>query len=65
MIRSVGIWAFAAALVAAPRPVVFREHVIAQDLKGGYQVVVVDMNKDGKLTLLDLKVSTLLSLSFN
>ena len=26
----------------------FREHVIATDLKGGYQVVPVDLNRDGR-----------------
>lgn len=30
----------------------FREHTIATDLKGGYQVVAVDMNNDGRLDLL-------------
>jgi hypothetical protein len=29
----------------------FREHTIATDLKGGYQVIAVDMNRDGKLDL--------------
>src|ERR1700730_2791103 len=29
----------------------FREHTIATDLKGGYQVIAVDMNHDGKLDL--------------
>ena len=28
----------------------FAEHTIATGLKGGYQVVVADMNHDGKLT---------------
>jgi hypothetical protein len=30
----------------------FRQHTIATDLKGGYQVVAVDMNKDGKPDLI-------------
>lgn len=30
----------------------FREHTIATDLKGGYQVVAIDMNRDGKLDLI-------------
>jgi hypothetical protein len=29
----------------------FREHTIATDLKGGYQVIAVDMNHDGKLDM--------------
>src|SRR6266852_1628386 len=32
----------------------FREHTIATDLKGGYQVVVCDMNHDGKPDLIAL-----------
>lgn len=32
----------------------FREHVIANDLKGGYQVVPFDMNGDGKIDLIAL-----------
>jgi hypothetical protein len=33
---------------------VFQEHTIATDLKGGYQVVVSDVNKDGKPDLIAL-----------
>lgn len=54
MIRTVGICVFAATLVASPRPAAFREHLIAQDLKGGYQIVVIDMNKDGRPDLVAL-----------
>jgi hypothetical protein len=32
----------------------FREHTIATDLKGGYQVVAADLNKDGKPDLIAL-----------
>src|SRR5580700_4177853 len=35
-------------------PVEFREHVIATDLNGGYQVVACDVNHDGKLDLIAL-----------
>jgi hypothetical protein len=40
---------------AAPPPVAeFTEHLIAADLKGGYQVVVADLNKDGKPDIIAL-----------
>ena len=32
----------------------FREHTIAEDLKGAYQVVAVDLNKDGRPDLIAL-----------
>jgi hypothetical protein len=35
-------------------PVEFREHVIATDLNGGYQVVPCDVNHDGKIDLIAL-----------
>ena len=41
-----------AALCAAP--VNFREHTIATDLTGGYQVVPCDVNHDGKIDLIAL-----------
>lgn len=41
------------ALSAAP-PVRFAEHTVADGLKGGYQVVAVDMNHDGKPDLVAL-----------
>lgn len=40
------------ALTAAPLN--FREHTIATDLKGGYQVVACDINHDGKIDLVAL-----------
>lgn len=39
---------------ALPGASTFVEHTIATDLKGGYQVVAVDMNHDGKLDLIAL-----------
>ncbi len=41
-------------LAAADRPVRFREHTIATDLKGGYQLVAADLNGDGKPDLIAL-----------
>ena len=38
----------------AAAPVEFREHIIATDLKGGYQVVACDVNHDGKMDLIAL-----------
>jgi hypothetical protein len=39
----------------AARPLAqFRQHTLAADLKGGYQVVAVDLNKDGKPDLIAL-----------
>jgi len=29
----------------------FREHVVAEDLRGAYQVVAADVNRDGRLDL--------------
>jgi hypothetical protein len=46
---------FLAAAAAAPAgEIAFREHLIAADLKGGYQVVPVDMNRDGRPDLIAL-----------
>jgi FG-GAP-like repeat len=39
---------------AATIPAEFTEHLIAADLKGGYQVVVADLNKDGKPDIIAL-----------
>src|SRR5215467_1617929 len=39
---------------AATPPAEFTEHLIAADLKGGYQVVVADLNKDGKPDIIAL-----------
>jgi len=41
-------------LLAAAPPAQFREHTIAGDLKGGYQVVAVDLNRDGRQDLIAL-----------
>ena len=41
-------------LLAAAPPVAFVEHTIATDLRGGYQVVVADLNHDGKPDLIAL-----------
>ncbi|MGH9664841.1 MAG: FG-GAP repeat domain-containing protein [Bryobacteraceae bacterium] len=43
-----------AALQAANPPARFREHVLATGLKGGYQVVVADLNHDGKPDIIAL-----------
>ena len=40
--------------LAGPRRVEFREHTIATDLTGGYQVVACDVNHDGKPDLIAL-----------
>ncbi|HXU39916.1 MAG TPA: VCBS repeat-containing protein [Blastocatellia bacterium] len=37
---------------SAAHPARFAEHTIATDLRGGYQVVVADLNHDGKLDLI-------------
>lgn len=42
------------ALLAAAGPVSFRPHTLATDLRGGYQVVAFDVNRDGKLDLIAL-----------
>jgi hypothetical protein len=44
----------AAAFAAAAPPPAFREHLIASDLKGGYQVVPFDVNRDGRVDLIAL-----------
>ena len=40
--------------LSAQGQIAFKEHVIATDLKGGYQVVPVDINHDGKIDLIGL-----------
>jgi len=44
----------ALSLFAAAPPARFAEHVLATDLRGGYQVVVADLNHDGKPDLIAL-----------
>ena len=34
--------------------VAFREHVVAEDLRGAYQVIAVDVNRDGRTDLIGL-----------
>jgi hypothetical protein len=46
-------WALTLPLVAAP-PAHFTEHTIATGLRRGYQVVIADLNKDGKPDLIAL-----------
>lgn len=48
-----GLLWLAVALAAEP-PARFGEHVLATDLKGGYQVVPLDVNRDGRLDLVAL-----------
>ncbi len=45
---------FAALAAAQPKFIPFRPQTIAADLKGGYQVLAVDVNKDGQLDLVAL-----------
>ncbi len=45
---------FALEAVAAPRAMHFEKRLLADDLKGGYQVVACDVNGDGKLDLIAL-----------
>ena len=45
---------FPVALLAADHSVKFVEHTLATDLKGGYQVIVADVNHDGKPDLIAL-----------
>lgn len=42
------------ALCAAGQPVEFRQHVIESNIPGGYSVLVVDLNKDGKPDVIGL-----------
>lgn len=43
-----------ATILAADGPVRLREHIIATDLRGGYQVTIADVNGDGKPDLIAL-----------
>jgi len=45
---------FLLTLPALAQPVKFREHVVATGQRGGYQVVVADLNHDGKPDLISL-----------
>jgi len=49
-----GLVLFAASAAVAASPVGFREHLAASDLKSGYQVTVVDLDRDGDLDLIAL-----------
>ncbi|HZO56959.1 MAG TPA: VCBS repeat-containing protein [Bryobacteraceae bacterium] len=42
------------ALLSAAGPISFRSHTLATDLKGGYQVVAFDVNRDGRTDLIAL-----------
>src|SRR5437870_417554 len=53
-VRPVSFFCFVLSLLAAAPPARFAEHTIASDLKGGYQVVVADLNHDGKPDLIAL-----------
>lgn len=53
LVRPIPWLLLCAALSAAP-PVRFAEHTVATGLKGGYQVVAIDMNHDGKTDLVAL-----------
>jgi hypothetical protein len=52
-VRYAGFFFFCCALTAAG-PVRFVEHTIATGLKGGYQVVIADLNHDGKPDIIAL-----------
>jgi len=52
-VRCAGLFLFCGALIAAG-PVRFAEHTIATGLKGGYQVVIADLNHDGKPDIIAL-----------
>ncbi len=52
--RKFGLLFPAAFLVAAAPPAHFAEHTVATGLTGGYQVVAVDVNHDGKIDLIAL-----------
>ncbi|MGE3510247.1 MAG: FG-GAP repeat domain-containing protein [Vicinamibacterales bacterium] len=49
---------------AAAPPVRFREHVVAQQVPSGYQVIPVDMNRDGRLDLVGLGTAKQMDLNW-
>lgn len=51
---SASVWHAAPRAQAAPGPVQFAAHEIGTGLRGGYQVVVADLNKDGKPDIIAL-----------
>jgi hypothetical protein len=53
MCRRTVVLVFVAAAASAEVPQ-FREHLLASDLKGGYQVVPYDVNRDGRVDLIAL-----------
>jgi len=53
-VRSLPLFALAACLSAATPPARFAENTVTDVLKGGYQVVVADLNHDGKPDLIAL-----------
>jgi hypothetical protein len=48
------LYAFLLAVSALAQPVKFREHLVASGQSGGYQVVIADMNHDGKPDIIAL-----------
>ena len=55
--RSAPLFLFTAILLAAGKPageVQFREHVIEANIAGGYSLLIVDLNKDGKPDVIGL-----------
>jgi hypothetical protein len=53
-VKLLGAYLLALPLLAAGPPPAFTEHTVASDLRGGYQVVVADLNRDGKPDLIAL-----------
>jgi hypothetical protein len=53
--RGAGAWLLLLAVpLSAAEPARFAEHVLATDLKGGYQVAPLDVNRDGRIDLVAL-----------
>jgi len=46
------VWALTVGAISAAGPAT--EHLVATDIRGGYQVVAADLNKDGKIDLIGL-----------